>query len=162
MPTVRRRMTDSFCVCCKRRYFALYLSLVNGSDYRFHLIAFCRNLYRHRHRCQRLYRFHFCTVSNSLAGPVHNVNTGLNYCTIQSAIDDPLTLNGHVISVDAGTYAENVVVSKSLTILRGGCGIDQGCPCFKNPNCGGGGGGSLCSGASNVFFVRPIMSSFTI
>ncbi len=57
-------------------------------------------------------------VSNSLAGPVHNLTTGLNYCTIQAAINAGPTNNADIISVDAGTYNENVVVNKSLT-LRG-------------------------------------------
>jgi len=49
--------------------------------------------------------------------PVHNLNTGLNYQTIQGAIDAPETLGGHAILVDAGTYYEHVVVNKSLTLL---------------------------------------------
>ena len=50
-------------------------------------------------------------------GPVHNLDTGLNYTTIQEAIDAPETLGGHTIKVDAGIYYENVVVSKSLTLI---------------------------------------------
>jgi len=52
------------------------------------------------------------------ATPVHNLDTNMNYSTIQAAIDDSVTLNGHVISVDNGTYSEHVLVDKSL-ILKG-------------------------------------------
>jgi parallel beta-helix repeat protein len=48
---------------------------------------------------------------------VHNLNTGLNYTTIQAAINANETLNGHTIFVEAGTYYENVVVDKSVFLI---------------------------------------------
>lgn len=62
---------------------------------------------------------HFKTgASDSL--PVHNLDTSLNYTSIQSAIDAPETVDGHTILVDAGTYFEHVVIGKSL-VLVGEC-----------------------------------------
>ena len=49
---------------------------------------------------------------------VHNQNTGENFASIQAAVEDHDTQDGHTIEVDAGTYRENVVVTRRLT-LRG-------------------------------------------
>ena len=49
--------------------------------------------------------------------PVHNVNTNLNYTTIQAAINAPETLDGHTILVDAGTYYECVDIHKSISLI---------------------------------------------
>ncbi len=54
--------------------------------------------------------------------PVHNLSTGLNYSTIQDAIDANETLDGQTILVDAGTYYENVVVNKSISLIGTGSG----------------------------------------
>jgi parallel beta-helix repeat protein len=55
---------------------------------------------------------------NSPPTPVHNLNSGKNFTTIQAAINDATTLTGHTILVDSGLYHENVYVTKSIT-LRG-------------------------------------------
>lgn len=47
---------------------------------------------------------------------VHNQNTGLNYTTIQGAIDARETKDGHTIKVDAGTYYESININKSITL----------------------------------------------
>nr|QNO56396.1 hypothetical protein EIIOIEJP_00003 [Methanosarcinales archaeon ANME-1 ERB7] len=47
---------------------------------------------------------------------VHNLNTSEGFYSIQAAIDDSNTTDGHTIEVDPGTYEENVKVNKSVTI----------------------------------------------
>jgi parallel beta-helix repeat protein len=49
--------------------------------------------------------------------PVHNLNTGLNYTTIQDAINANETLDGHTILVDPGTYHELITVNKSISLI---------------------------------------------
>ncbi len=41
---------------------------------------------------------------------------GTKFCTIQQGIDFVATADGHTLDAEAGTYPENVVVNKSLTI----------------------------------------------
>jgi uncharacterized repeat protein (TIGR01451 family) len=59
------------------------------------------------------------TNNTTLPDPL-NTRTEISYITIQSAIDDPLTLDGDTIDVEPGTYNENVVVNKNLTIRATG------------------------------------------
>ena len=49
--------------------------------------------------------------------PVHNINTGLGYATIQEAINANETLNGHTIFVEAAIYYENIVVNKTVLLV---------------------------------------------
>jgi parallel beta-helix repeat protein len=48
---------------------------------------------------------------------VHNINTGINYTTIQEAINAPQTVDEHTIHVDAGIYYEHVVLNKSVSLV---------------------------------------------
>lgn len=49
--------------------------------------------------------------------PVHNIETGQDYETIQDAMDAPETSDGHTIQVDAGVYSEHLIVYKSLKLV---------------------------------------------
>jgi hypothetical protein len=66
------------------------------------------------------------TISAIAAVPsaVANIDSGKFFATIQAAINDAQTLNGHTIVVNAGTFSELVTVSKSLTLLGAKSGID--------------------------------------
>ncbi len=44
------------------------------------------------------------------------VGTGQTYTTIQSAIDNANTFNDDIINVHSGTYAEDVIINKKLTL----------------------------------------------
>lgn len=55
------------------------------------------------------------------AGTVHNMTSGESFCNIQDAIDD--AGSGNIINVDAGTYNENIIVTKPLTLNGANNGI---------------------------------------
>jgi parallel beta-helix repeat protein len=59
-------------------------------------------------------------VLKACDGGVVNTNTNMVFCSIQEAIDNPLTLDGHTITVAAGTYPENLLVNKELIITGAG------------------------------------------
>ncbi|MCK5560510.1 MAG: right-handed parallel beta-helix repeat-containing protein, partial [Thermoplasmata archaeon] len=48
---------------------------------------------------------------------IHNINTDEYFTSIQSAIDDPDTLNGHTIEVGVGTYYENIIINKNIDLI---------------------------------------------
>lgn len=62
-------------------------------------------------------------------GSIRNVDTGLAYLTIQSAINAPETLEGHAIFVRSGVYDESVTVNKTISLIgekRGSTIIETG------------------------------------
>lgn len=66
--------------------------------------------------------FGFFQVDGSLSEsyPVHNIDTGRDYTTIQEAINANETQDGHTIQVDAGTHSGSfgypIVVNKSISL----------------------------------------------
>jgi len=56
-------------------------------------------------------------VKGSSELPVHNIDTGLDYATIQEAIDAVETLDEHTILVDVGTYHELLTINKSISLI---------------------------------------------
>jgi len=61
-------------------------------------------------------RFSSANVKASNGYPIHNVDTGLSYTIIQAAIDAPETLDGHTVHVEAGTYYENILINKRVSL----------------------------------------------
>lgn len=68
--------------------------------------------------------FLFILNQSSNAQLVTNTTTLETFATIQAAIDDVNTLNGHTLTVAAGVYAENILINKSLTINGPKIGVD--------------------------------------
>jgi parallel beta-helix repeat protein len=49
--------------------------------------------------------------------PIHNLNTGTGYKTIQEVVDAPETLDGHTISVERGIFHEHIIVRKAVFLV---------------------------------------------
>lgn len=62
-------------------------------------------------------RFNQFEVKAPTGYPVHNLDTGFNYTSIQVAINANETLNGHTIFVEEGNYSEIVYVNKSVSLV---------------------------------------------
>jgi hypothetical protein len=60
----------------------------------------------------------------AVPSPVANITSGEFFTTIQAAINDAQTQNGHTITVNAGTFSEFVTVSKSVALLGARSGLD--------------------------------------
>jgi hypothetical protein len=61
-------------------------------------------------------------LENRIVPAVHDLTTSMTYATIQAAVT--AANSGDIILADAGTYAENVTVTKSLTIEGAQHGVD--------------------------------------
>ena len=68
----------------------------------------------------------WCTNPECTAfyGPVHNVTQDTYFGSIQAAIDDAATVDGDVITVEAGTYTGPITVNKSVSLLGPNALID--------------------------------------
>jgi parallel beta-helix repeat protein len=95
------------------------------------IIVYCKTGIRSVNSSEILDSHNFTKVYNMLGGitawqfayyrvwtaTVHNVNTTIDYDTIQAAIDASETLDGHTILVGAGIYYESVVINKSISFI---------------------------------------------
>ncbi len=83
-------------------------------------------------------------------GPVVNLDTDISYFSIQSAIDAPLTVNGHTIEVTAGSYAENVLANKAVTLLGANAGNPRCTPTGESTIAGGPAGTAVTIASNDV------------
>ncbi|RYY40209.1 MAG: hypothetical protein EOO08_07705 [Chitinophagaceae bacterium] len=82
------------------------------------------------------------------AQSVSNVNRGTTFSTIQAAINDAQTANGDVLMLAAGTYVEDVSVTKGVRIS----GVDPQTVIVVGPM--GGAGSTFQISASNVILEK--------
>ncbi len=97
------------------------------------------------------YRVRAATSGSSL---VTNANTGEQFCTIQTAVDDTDTLDGHTLQLASDTYTESSIsVSKSVTINGNGMVVS-----FVDAN-GGSGFSAATAGVSATLQNMTIRNS---
>jgi parallel beta-helix repeat protein len=71
-------------------------------------------------------------------GFVHNLATGRDFCTINSAVADASTQDGHTLLADARVFVEQVTVSKSVTLTGSVAGVSViRAPATLSPENGG-------------------------
>lgn len=86
--------------------------------------------------------------------PVTNTSIAKGFCTIQAAIDDPQTLDGHTIMVQPGLYAENIEVTKKLTLLGPNAAV--------NPITGTRGAEAVIQGSGNYASMVVLAEDVTV
>jgi len=87
------------------------------------------------------------TVSATLDNQTISKAFRKSFNTIQSAINDPLTVNSDMILVENGTYNENIMVNKNLTIIsEGNVTVQAVNPSISVFTINTGGSGSLIQG----------------
>ncbi len=88
---------------------------------------------------------------------VTNTDTGEEFCTIQEAIDAPMTMDGHHISISAGIYPEHVTVHKDLTLT----GAGEGLTVLEGTGLGIGNGITLASGQAGITIEQMTIQNYT-
>jgi hypothetical protein len=92
-----------------------------------------------------------CFVNGTTGSDLNSGQANDPLKTIQAGLD--AVSPGGVVQVSAGSYIENLTVSKALTLAGASQAATKVIPAVSDPNCGGAGGGSLCPGGSNVVLV---------